>query len=163
MCLGLWAPGDVMDRLVERARERHEQEGPPAAEPAHRERRSTWQEQVSYRRCPECGGTMQRRNFGHRSGVIVDWCGSHGTWLDPHEMEDIAAFVLEGGLETALAKGGDRNWRLPADPGRTAAILAAEKLLAEERARSLARRHGGDSAAGRALRGLGDFLATLLK
>ena len=25
---------------------------------------------------------MQRKNFAGHSGVVVDWCGSHGTWLD---------------------------------------------------------------------------------
>ena len=39
-----------------------------------------------------------RKNFGRRSGVIVDWCGRHGTWFDPDELERVAAFVAAGGL-----------------------------------------------------------------
>ncbi len=106
---------------------------------------------------------MQRRNFGRRSGVIVDWCASHGTWLDAHEMEDIAAFVLEGGLVTRSAGDGGKSWSLPADPDRAAAVLAAERLLAEERARAIARERGHELGTGRMVRGIGDFLAALLK
>ena len=109
---------------------------------------------------------MQRKNFGRRSGVILDWCGSHGTWLDADEMGDVAAFVLEGGLEREPAAGGGgggEKWSLPADPGRTAAILAAEQLIAEERARSAARTRDEAFGSDRVFRGLGDFLAQLLK
>jgi hypothetical protein len=152
-----------MDRLIERARERRLREGRPPAAMVHQPRRAAWQEEIAYRRCPSCSGRMQRRNFGRRSGVVVDWCGHHGTWLDAHEMEDIAAFVLEGGLDDAGVGGGDRSWAFPADPARTAAVLAAEQLLAEERARSLARRHRRDPAPESLLGGLGDFLAKLLR
>jgi Zn-finger nucleic acid-binding protein len=162
-CLGLWAPGDVMDRLVDRIREKRRREGPPPASHARAGRRSAWQAEVSYRHCPECGGVMQRKNFAHRSGVIVDWCGSHGTWLDAHEMEDIAAFVLDGGLEGDPAPGDDGRWGLPADPGRMAALATAERILAEERAKSLARDSGGDIGSWGKLRGIGDLLSLLLK
>ena len=153
-CLGLWAPGDVMERLVDRIRERRRSSPPPAAH-VPRDKQSAWQTDVVYRHCPECGGRMQRRNFGSRSGVVVDWCGSHGTWLDPHEMEDIAAFVLEGGLDPG------ESGILPADPARTAAILAAEQLLVDERARS--RNKPIALGSRQAWKGLGDMLDHLLK
>lgn len=127
VCHGLWAPGDVIDRLVDRVRERLEAGGAPG--PRH-DRRSNWQPDVTYRKCPECGVGMQRKNFGRRSGVIVDWCASHGTWLDSHELEDIADFVIAGGLRAA-SDGG--NAALGADPKRVAAVAAAETILAEER------------------------------
>jgi len=109
---------------------------------------------------------MQRKNFAGHSGVVVDWCGSHGTWLDTHEMEDIAAFVLEGGLQSTPAAPRDGDWSLPADPAKAAAVLAAEQLLAEERARSRARAFpledwGIDS--GRVVKGIGDLFAKILK
>lgn len=120
-----------MDRLVDRIRERvlHE---PASTAAAHRERQSKWQPEFTYRKCPECGAMMQRRNFGRRSGVVVDWCASHGTWLDAHELEDIASFVIEGGLRAEPA-GEGRDWSLTADPSRVAAVAAAESILARER------------------------------
>ncbi|MGE5177775.1 MAG: zf-TFIIB domain-containing protein [Bacteroidota bacterium] len=128
-CLGLWTPGDVMDRLIDRIRVRLQAQGATAPDAAHHERRSKWQPEFTYRKCPECGVMMQRRNFGRRSGVVVDWCASHGTWLDAHELEDIADFVIQGGLR--VTDGED--WALTADPKRVAAVAAAESILGEER------------------------------
>lgn len=139
-CLGLWTPGDVMDRLVDRIRERLDQLGVRGGDPVRRKRRSVWQPEFTYRKCPECAARMQRRNFGRRSGVVVDWCGSHGTWLDASELEDIADFVVQGGLNPPAPAAGDRGWALPADPNRMAAFAAAERILAEERERSRSER-----------------------
>ena len=167
-CLGLWAPGDVMDRLVERVREQRRAAGVGAAASApEHERRAAWQERVAYRRCPECGANMLRKNFGKRSGVILDWCGGHGTWLDANEMEDVAAFVLAGGLERAAASAGaEAGWAMPADPARLQAMVAAERILAAERARSHDTARGFDREFERRIRkgwrSVGDLLSDLL-
>jgi Zn-finger nucleic acid-binding protein len=160
-CLGLWAPGDVMDRLVDKVEEKR-RASTPTASSGPRERQSAWQEEVVYRHCPECQGAMQRKNFGVRSGVVVDWCGSHGTWLDAHEMEDIAAFVMQGGLDRDAGPESPRG-ALPADPSRTAAILAAEQLVVEERARSQARERAILFGTGAGWKGIGDLFEHLLK
>jgi Zn-finger nucleic acid-binding protein/ribosomal protein L40E len=162
-CLGLWAPGDVMDRLVERIREKRRHDAPLPTARGTPERRATWQADVTYRHCPECGGMMQRRNFGRRSGVIVDWCGEHGTWLDANEMEDIASFVFQGGLEGPQPAGAEPGYGLPADPKHVAAMAAAERILAEERARGTAAGRGWESAPIAGLKGIGDLIALLLK
>jgi Zn-finger nucleic acid-binding protein len=52
---------------------------------------------VQYRKCPECDAFMHRRNFRKSSGVIIDRCNEHGTWLDADELEQIAGFILSGG------------------------------------------------------------------
>ncbi len=44
---------------------------------------------------------MHRHNFRDVSGVIIDSCNAHGIWLDPRELERLAAFVRSGGLERA--------------------------------------------------------------
>lgn len=164
MCLGLWVPGDGMDRLVDRLRERRRREGSPAADLAHRDRRAVWQATIAYRKCPECGTAMQRKNFGRRSGVILDWCGSHGTWLDANEMEDVAAFVLQGGLEAEAAAEPGADPGLPADPKRIAALAAAERILAEERAREeAARTETAWEGFARGRRSIGDVIARLLR
>lgn len=54
--------------------------------------------EVRYRGCPECGALMNRRNFGQRSGVIVDVCKEHGVWFDADELAAVLAFVARGGL-----------------------------------------------------------------
>jgi Zn-finger nucleic acid-binding protein len=149
-CLGIWTPGDVMDRLIDRIRERIAHDGPSSA--ARHERRSKWQPEFTYRKCPECGVMMQRRNFSRRSGVVVDWCASHGTWLDAHELEDVASFVIEGGLRGVDPAQG--NVSLAADPQRVAAVAAAETILAKER--MLAERRGRPMS-------LGDLFTLLLR
>jgi Zn-finger nucleic acid-binding protein len=162
-CQGIWAPGDVMDRLVERVREQLHRNGPPSTPRPRDARHAAWQAEVQYRHCPECGGAMQRKNFGRRSGVVVDWCGSHGTWLDPNEMEDIAAFVLDGGLERPAPDAPATGYGLPADPKRIAAIAAAEEILARERARSEASDPRKILARIESGRGIVDLLSLFLK
>jgi Zn-finger nucleic acid-binding protein len=101
-CHGLWAPDDSFDALVERATAAARVSvvecepivprvdgGNPAAS------------RVEYRRCPSCDALMGRRNFQKRSGVIIDQCHQHGTWLDAHELERIAGFVLSGRAQAA--------------------------------------------------------------
>ena len=99
-CFGLWAPEDRFDALVDRAtaaaRERELDDVPAAprvdgGNPAEND--------VKYRRCPVCDALMTRRNFQKRSGVVTDRCHLHGTWLDAHELERIAGFVLSGRAE----------------------------------------------------------------
>lgn len=54
--------------------------------------------EVRYRGCPACGVLMNRRNFGRRSGVIVDVCKEHGVWFDADELTAVLEFVARGGL-----------------------------------------------------------------
>ena len=94
-CNGLWVPENDFDRIVERAvalRDEPERATPTprvtGANPAA--------QQVRYRRCPECSQFMHRRNFRKASGVIIDRCHEHGTWLDADELEQIAGFLASG-------------------------------------------------------------------
>jgi len=54
-----------------------------------------------YRSCPYCKTLMNRKNFGNRSGVIIDVCGKHGIWFDSGELERIVIWVKNGGLQHA--------------------------------------------------------------
>jgi len=40
---------------------------------------------------------MNRINFGHRSGVIVDQCRPHGLWLDSGELKHLLDWKKAGG------------------------------------------------------------------
>ncbi len=62
-------------------------------------------EAIRYKDCPHCGTVMTRRNYGTVSGVIVDQCGDHGTWMDEANFGALTDFVVRGGDElTAQAR-----------------------------------------------------------
>ena len=44
---------------------------------------------------------MNRRNYGQKSGVIVDVCQHHGVWFDLHELEDLLRWLRQGGERLA--------------------------------------------------------------
>jgi Zn-finger nucleic acid-binding protein len=44
---------------------------------------------------------MNRVNFGQISGVVLDVCKKHGTFLDSGELQRIVTFIQQGGLERA--------------------------------------------------------------
>lgn len=56
---------------------------------------------VRYIPCPSCARLMNRLNFAHCSGVIVDLCKEHGVWFDRDELRRIVEFIRDGGLELA--------------------------------------------------------------
>jgi Zn-finger nucleic acid-binding protein/ribosomal protein L40E len=104
-CNGIWAPGDRLNQLINRAIEARRESDPGLVktyEPRSRGGNPTSQG-VAYRKCPECEAFMQRRNFRKSSGVIIDCCRKHGTWLDADELEQITGFVLCGGNPQATA------------------------------------------------------------
>jgi Zn-finger nucleic acid-binding protein len=35
------------------------------------------------------------------SGIVLDWCREHGTWLDRGELQKIITFIKNGGLRKA--------------------------------------------------------------
>jgi Zn-finger nucleic acid-binding protein len=47
---------------------------------------------IAVRRCPSCAKVMRRFVYAFSSGVVVDSCDSHGTWLDPGELQRIEAW-----------------------------------------------------------------------
>jgi Zn-finger nucleic acid-binding protein len=121
-CHGLWVPGTAFDDLAARAADAQPPTAPGAPEPRVRGGNPMTQ-RVVYRRCPECDAHMQRRNFGKASGVIIDRCRDHGTWLDADELERIAGFLLGDkrpeslrAPQAAAARQDGRPAPLPADP-----------------------------------------------
>jgi len=112
-CHGLWVAGDHFDSLVKRAARIREQRAPTADAPRV-QRGNPLDRNVKYRRCPECDQFMLRINYKRSSGVILDECRMHGTWLDADELEQVAGFILAG--------------------GRTSPMLEAEHAAAEREA-----------------------------
>ncbi|MFO0689395.1 MAG: zf-TFIIB domain-containing protein [Myxococcota bacterium] len=111
-CHGLWAPRDRFQILVERAAETARSRfaagevATPRVDGGNPSRSA-----VEYRRCPVCGQQMARRNYQRRSGVIIDQCHDHGTWLDAHELERIAGYVLSGRAQRVTDTEADRERR----------------------------------------------------
>jgi Zn-finger nucleic acid-binding protein len=62
---------------------------------------------VRYRPCVACGKMMNRVNFGHLSGTVIDVCRGHGTFLDAGELHAIVTFINEGGLDRARQREKD--------------------------------------------------------
>ena len=93
-CGGVWADAAVFARLCA------ERDVPAAAPspPARPQAPNAPAPPVRYLPCPECGALMHRLNFARVSGVIVDACRAHGTWLDHDELRRIVEFLRAGGL-----------------------------------------------------------------
>lgn len=56
---------------------------------------------VRYVPCPVCAKLMNRVNFAHGSGIILDICKADGVWFDRDELRHIIEFIRAGGLETS--------------------------------------------------------------
>lgn len=152
-CNGLWVPGNRFDALIDRAVEARRERDPQKL--AHDRPRTTGGNPVShgvrYRKCPVCEAFMHRRNWMKTSGVVIDRCNEHGTWLDADELEQIAGFVQNGGLERSREQGVERR-RADGDGERVSEALARVQI---EMAR-----HGGDRVGEN--KGLGGILAGFL-
>jgi Zn-finger nucleic acid-binding protein len=53
--------------------------------------------EIIYHKCPMCAERMSHLNFGGRSGVIVDRCGTHGVWLEGSELRRLTEWWRAGG------------------------------------------------------------------
>lgn len=101
-CNGIWCPERSFEALVKKALASKRSSVTGEIEFAPRKKGSNPAQQgVQYRKCPECNAFMLRRNFRKTSGVIIDRCNSHGTWLDADELEQIAGYLLSGGRPKA--------------------------------------------------------------
>jgi Zn-finger nucleic acid-binding protein len=157
-CHGLWVPEGHFDTLVQRAidaqakRSAVGQAIQPRVQGAN-----PGATRVTYRRCPVCEAIMNRHNFQRRSGVIIDVCKPHGTWLDADELEQIGGFILSGGLATAQLREAERA-REEERAARTDQLIAEAKARFETSPSS----HGHARAEARVLGSVVDFLSSLL-
>ena len=100
-CAGTWVDATTFAQLCANREER----GAIAAIAgvAGVERASPIGGAVHYLPCPTCTKLMNRQNFGHVSGVIIDVCKGHGIWFEKGELQSVMAFIDGGGLERARA------------------------------------------------------------
>jgi Zn-finger nucleic acid-binding protein/ribosomal protein L40E len=165
-CNGLWVPGDQFDALVNKAVEAQKNRPTSGMAPAEKHSPYSVDVNVQYRKCPACKGHMSRKNFGKRSGVIVDWCSKDGTWLDADELERIAAFIMKGGLQASGAgslQTAQPGFGMGRTPEQMEALMSAEKLMAEERAKQAFREADRQEGRGWTRRRHGNTLGDLLE
>ena len=98
-CAGMWLGLDVFRAVADRARDESVADpamliGESSSPPSEAPRGSG---KVFYRQCPECRSMMNRRNFGKRSGVVIDACKDHGMWFDARELSGILRWIRQGG------------------------------------------------------------------
>ncbi len=98
LCGGLWFDLDALDRLT---REHDELVATSTILAARVPLAATPTDTVRYIPCPVCEKLMNRTNFAHASGVILDVCKGHGVWLDRGELQRVLEFVGSGGLAVA--------------------------------------------------------------
>ena len=97
-CNGLWVDPETLQRLVSERMKPAPMIATGITPPAPaRVKLDT----VHYAPCPVCKNLMNRVNFAHASGVIVDVCTNHGTWFDEDELRRVLEFISAGGLEAA--------------------------------------------------------------
>ncbi len=107
-CAGVWLGQAIFELLAERARtEKLAADWLAQAADESRPERPTAGTQALYRRCPECASHMNRRNFGTRSGVIIDACRDHGIWFDNQELDAILRWIRHGGEERVAKREAD--------------------------------------------------------
>jgi Zn-finger nucleic acid-binding protein len=52
---------------------------------------------VRYRTCPQCRGPMSRRNYGETSGIILEVCNAHGSWVEQQSFAELSDWISRGG------------------------------------------------------------------
>ena len=100
-CEGIWADAETL-RKIYKDKEQQAALLIPGT-PASATDPGEFETDVHYVPCPQCDNLMNRVNFARGSRVVVDVCGTHGTWFDKDELRRIVQFISDGGLEKARA------------------------------------------------------------
>jgi len=150
-CGGLWLEVAAFESICGNREEQSAVLGGATPVPAHPLTNN--ETSVRYVPCPQCRQLMNRINFAHCSGVIVDVCKGHGTWFDRDELSQIIQFIHAGGLEVAREKE-KREIQYEREQLRAEQLAASPRPGAFERFASQDERIEGLSAA----RGLLKFL-----
>jgi Zn-finger nucleic acid-binding protein len=116
-CAGLWVEKEIFEVMAGRARSGKLPDLPVAVHPKAPDSDTDAADGAGagsrplYRPCAVCGALMNRRNYGRRSGVILDVCRAHGIWFDVHELDRLLAWIREGGEDRAEALRAEEQRR----------------------------------------------------
>jgi Zn-finger nucleic acid-binding protein len=100
-CAGMWVSADVLKQICADREQQAAVLGMPAPP---REATVDLEQNIHYIPCPVCHEFMNRVNFAHCSGVIVNVCSAHGTWFDKDALRRLVEFIRGGGLEKCRAQ-----------------------------------------------------------
>jgi Zn-finger nucleic acid-binding protein len=100
-CGGVWVAQTEFEKMAADREERGEVLG---TLPGDGPRQEIKLEEVHYRPCPACAKLMNRTNYGHTSGVVLDLCKEHGLWFDRDKLRKVLQFIEGGGLEKNRAR-----------------------------------------------------------
>ncbi len=108
-CGGFWLGNEIFQLLEERA----QSTATTGATFEHQKHRGGLRQAADphgryYRACPICGSLMHRRNYGRRSGILIDTCKDHGIWFDLGELDKILRWIKLGGLKQARRWDAER-------------------------------------------------------
>jgi Zn-finger nucleic acid-binding protein len=98
-CGGVWASTESFEKICQDREQQEAVLGRPGVDMESMDFRG--KPRRVYVPCPICQKLMNRMNFAGCSGVVVDWCKDHGTWLDHTELPQVIAFIRSGGLKKA--------------------------------------------------------------
>ncbi|MEH6472021.1 MAG: zf-TFIIB domain-containing protein, partial [Halopseudomonas sp.] len=91
---------------------------------------------VKYRKCPVCQEFMARRNFGYRSGVVIDRCPKHGVWLDNGELIHLLEWKKAGGQIAHNQRAAEKRKQTPVDTGQSPSASTLRSGSRIQRSRS---------------------------
>ncbi|MFQ5700503.1 MAG: zf-TFIIB domain-containing protein [Acidobacteriota bacterium] len=123
-CGGLWLSPSAVSAMRSQAEARSRLR--PFDLVPRRTRKDRSRPAVQYRKCPVCSKYMNRANYAHGSGVIVDVCKDHGSYFDPGELTSICRFIESGGLEKMRRREQARRRALQSDERRKAIMVGAQ-------------------------------------
>ncbi len=84
---------------------------------------------VRYKKCPVCATVMTRRAYGTVSGVIIDFCPDHGSWVDEAQFAALAEFICRGGDTLAAEVNKVRDRIRPAGAGRPSSKSVMDRFF----------------------------------
>lgn len=96
-CHGIFFDPGELETAIEHAAHAPAEADRERLERLIEEERKSDHDVVRYVPCPDCGQLMNRKAYGARSGVVVDWCKQHGMWLDGGELAQLVKWSRAGG------------------------------------------------------------------
>jgi Zn-finger nucleic acid-binding protein len=134
-CAGTWFDDGELEALPAELSERDLATEAVSALDGLRGLKSAVLRQVRYLACPVCGEEMSRRNYEGVSGIILNRCSGHGTWLDFTNGKAFLQLLADG----RLAEVHQRARSVEAeDRRREIAQLERARLELEDRRRDAA-------------------------